>query len=240
MSVAEAPDRRVRRLYLGHLDHGPVAPVLPIHGYAVEAGDDLVLVDTGIGPRALGRMNAYCADWKMTVRTLDEALGDHGLSVSDVTRVVSTHLHLDHYGQHLALAGVPFVVQRAELALAKAGTPVLGEFFAFADAVIYEMDGDEEIADGVRVLATPGHTVGHQSLLVTNDDGSTDLLAGDAAYTRAIWDNPETMADGHPAYHMQVGDPEHWSSTLERLKGLGASRVHFCHDPAVAAGAVAA
>jgi N-acyl homoserine lactone hydrolase len=226
--------RKVRRLYLGHLDNGPIQPVLPIHGYVIEVGGgDVILVDSGIGDEAQGFMQAYSADWRMVVRSLDEALGDHGLGVGDVTRIVSTHLHLDHYGQHLALKGVPFIVQRVELAQARAATPDLKQFFDFAGAVIAEMDGDEDIADGVRVLATPGHTRGHQSILVSHDDGTSDLIVGDAAYTAGIWQSPTDMVPEVPYYEMQVGDPAHWWSTLERLKGLGASRLHFCHDPTV-------
>jgi glyoxylase-like metal-dependent hydrolase (beta-lactamase superfamily II) len=233
--MAPPVSRQVKRLYLGHLDNGPVAPVLPLHGYVIEAGDDVVLVDSGIGDDAVSVMQTYAADWRMVVRSLDEALGDHGLCVADVTRVVSTHLHLDHFGQHAALEGIPFIVQRRELADARATTPYLGQFFDFAGADIVEMDGDEDIADGVRVLATPGHTAGHQSVVVTHDDGTTDLIVGDAAYTTAIWNDPAAMVEEHPSYHMQVGDPEHWWSTVDQLKALGASRLHFCHDPIVLA-----
>lgn len=232
-AIGGAVARRVSRVYLGHLDNGPVEPVLPIHGYVIEVGDDVILVDTGIGSTAMDAMQSYSADWKMTVRSLDGALDDHGLSIADVTAIVSSHLHLDHYGQHLAVKGVPFIVQRTELARARAHTAELPRFFDFAGAVIHELDGDEVIADGVQVLATPGHTVGHQSVLVTHDDSTTDLLVGDAAYTVAIWERPEIMDEGHPAYHMQVGDPTNWRATLDRLRSLAATRLHFCHDATV-------
>ena len=225
--------RTVRRVYLGHLDDGPVMPVLPIHGYVVESGDDVILVDSGIGDQAISVMHTHSSDWKMDVRTLDDALGDHGLAVADVTKVVSTHLHLDHFGQHGALEGIPFVVQRTELAEARRTTPYLDQFFDFAGAEMAELDGDEDLAEGVRILATPGHTVGHQSVLVTQDDGTTDLIVGDAAYTSAIWLDPTAMVATHPSYDMQVGVPAQWWSTIDRLKALEATRLHFCHDPVV-------
>ncbi len=227
---------RVMRLYLGHLDNGPVMPVLPLNGYAISSGRDVVLVDTGIGDAAVGVMQSYAAEWRMSVRSIDEALADHGLEVGDITYLVSTHLHLDHFGQHAALKGTPFVVQAAELARARRETPILGEFFEFSGAVITEVDGDQDLVDGVRLLATPGHTIGHQSLLVTHGDGTTDLLVGDAAYSAAIWEQPSIMGPDHPAVHMQIGEPAHWSDTLDRLRELHATRLHFCHDPIILAG----
>lgn len=227
---------RVMRLYLGHLDNGPVVPVLPLNGYAIQSGSDVVMVDTGIGDAAVGVMQSFAPDWRMTCRTVDEALADHGLEVGDVTYLVSTHLHLDHFGQHAALKGTPFVVQRSELARARRETDVLGEFFEFSGAVINEVDGDDDLVPGVRILHTPGHTIGHQSLLVTHGDGSTDLLVGDAAYTAAVWEDPSVLGPGHPAHHMQVGEPAHFEDTLARLRELKATRVHFCHDPVILAG----
>jgi len=45
------------------------------------------------------------------------------------------------------------------------------------------LDGDAEIRPGLSVITTPGHTSGHQSVLVAAEDGGPDLLIGDAAYT---------------------------------------------------------
>jgi glyoxylase-like metal-dependent hydrolase (beta-lactamase superfamily II) len=51
----------------------------------------------------------------------------------------------------------------------------------------HTVDGDHDLyGDGsIRLLATPGHTAGHQSVLVTPDEGPRVLIAGDAVYSEA-------------------------------------------------------
>jgi len=76
------------------------------------------------------------------------------------------------------------------------------------------VDGDHEITDGVSVLATPGHTVGHQSVTVRTGDGLV-LIVGQAA---------------QDARSFATGEPD---ASLERLRLLNADRIHFSHDRAV-------
>ena len=90
---------------------------------------------------------------------------------------------------------------------------------------------------GIHALATPGHTDGHQSVLI-DDGGTRELIVGDAAYTHDIWLAPDAMGPEHPAWGIQVqGDVDQWHASIARLRGCGAERHHFCHDPVVLAGA---
>lgn len=83
----------------------------------------------------------------------------------DVGLVINSHLHWDHCGGNRLFPHCPIVVQRAELGFARAPSgPVRGGYMAnhFDVAVTYRpVDGDQEVAPGVRVLATHGHTPGH-------------------------------------------------------------------------------
>jgi len=54
------------------------------------------------------------------------------------------------------------------------------------DARFELLEGDTEILPGLSVIATPGHTTGHPSVLVTAADGTTDVLIGDAACTPSV------------------------------------------------------
>jgi N-acyl homoserine lactone hydrolase len=54
-----------------------------------------------------------------------------------------------------------------------------------------EHDGDAEIVPGVRVVTTPGHTPGHQSVLVDTDDGLV-VVGGDVAYKWPDFDASES------------------------------------------------
>src|SRR6202023_3847286 len=79
-----------------------------------------------------------------------------------------------------------FYVQRSELARARGEKSAVAEWFDFAGARFELIDGDAQIAEGVRVVATPGHTVGHQSVIVDTPDGGA-MMIGDAAYTSDIY-----------------------------------------------------
>ncbi len=77
---------------------------------------------------------------------------------------------------------------------------------------------------GLEVIATPGHTQGHQCVLVRDGEGF-DVLIGDAAYTPRQYGDPagENLPPG------QASDVPAWRGSLSRIRSLGAERVHFCH-----------
>jgi len=88
------------------------------------------------------------------------------------------------------------------------------------------LDGDAEVVPGLSVIATPGHTSGHQSVLVATAQESADVLIGDAAYTSAQYGGPsdDELPPG------QASDPAAWRDSLHRIRAMAPARVHFCHD----------
>src|SRR5256884_7204370 len=125
--------------------------------------------------------------WKVFNRHVADALAEHDLSPADVNIVVNTHLHFDHCGQNAVFKHAPFYVQRTELDRARKENNITNQWFDFAGARYELLDGDAEIAEGVRAVATPGHTVGHQSVIVESDEGDA-VVIGDAAYTARIYE----------------------------------------------------
>jgi N-acyl homoserine lactone hydrolase len=111
----------------------------------------------------------------------------------DVAFVINTHLHFDHCGGNRLFAGVPIYVQRIEREAARAKDYTVGEWVEFDGAEYVELDGARELAPGVRVLPTPGHTPGHQSVLVDTEDGLV-VVGGDVAYTWQEFDEPTNEA----------------------------------------------
>ena len=103
----------------------------------------------------------------------------------DVACVINTHLHFDHCGGNRLFHGVPIHVQRRELEAAREPNYTIPEWVEFQGAAYVELDGLAEIVPGVRVLPTPGHTPGHQSVLVDTEDGLV-VVADDVAYR---WDD---------------------------------------------------
>lgn len=121
-----------------------------------------------------------------TLRAQLEALG---LCPSDVTHVAFSHFHLDHAGNGNTFAGSLLLVQRAEYdaafgpdAAASGYDPSCYE--ALRDGPRVLLSGDHDVfGDGtVTILSTPGHTAGHQSLLVRLPRRGNVLLSGDVAH----------------------------------------------------------
>ena len=111
----------------------------------------------------------------------------------DVVCVINTHLHFDHCGGNRLFAGMPIYVQRLERELARADGYTIVPWVEFEGATYVELEGEQEVLPGLRVLPTPGHTPGHQSVLVETDDGLV-VVGGDVAYTWREFDAPANHA----------------------------------------------
>jgi N-acyl homoserine lactone hydrolase len=199
---------------------------IPVHGFVIkhpQAG--VILVDTGVGwPTELVK------EWKIVNRRAADVLAEHDLSPADVRIVINSHLHFDHCGQNAVFKHAPFYIQRSELDRARSEKSDVSEWFDFAGARFELIDGDAQIAEGVRVVATPGHTVGHQSVIVDTPDGGA-VMIGDAAYTADIYREAD-KAD-LSKWRGQYSDREAWADSLHRLHGMQPHSVHFCHDTKV-------
>ncbi len=216
----------IKRLHLASLTVADGSQ-WPVHGFVVTHPQGAVLVDTGVGgpPDVL-------TDWRVVNRTVADALADIDLSPADIDLVINTHLHFDHCGQNAVFKHAACWVQRAELARAKVESPGLYDWFDFMNARFELLDGDTEVVPGLRVVTTPGHTSGHQSVVVSTGPEVTEVLIGDAAYTSVQYRDPEN-AEMPPG---QAADLPSWHESITRLHGLTPARVHFCHDTAIAHG----
>ena len=211
------------RLHLAHL--GPGSSI-PVHGFVIKhpkAG--AILVDTGVG----WGNDQLLREWRVVNREMADAMAEHDLSPADVKIVINSHLHFDHCGQNAVFKHAPFYVQRSELKRARDDGFTI-QWFDFAGARFELVDGDAEIADGVRVVATPGHTVGHQSVVVDMPDGGA-VMIGDAAYTTEIYSDVEGADLSE--WPGQAADPDAWVSSLKKVHAMHPHAVHFCHDTRV-------
>ncbi|GAA4927468.1 N-acyl homoserine lactonase family protein [Streptomyces coeruleoprunus] len=225
-------DVRVRRLDLGHFvrpaeETGTGQPrVEPVLAYLVRHEAGLLLFDTGIG----GGDPATEAHYRPRRKDLRGALAAAGAAPDDVDLVVNCHLHFDHCGGNRLLPGRPVVVQRRELAAARAGGHTIDGLVDFPGARHEELDGEAELWPGVHVVPTPGHTDGHQSLVVRTDRGVT-VLAGQARDTASDFASDEMAR--RAALDEPGGSWPPYPGWLDRLAAFGPGRVLFAHDRSV-------
>jgi N-acyl homoserine lactone hydrolase len=178
--------------------------------FAIRHPAGAVLVDTGVGEGDVSIEESY----RPRRRDVREALAGAGFDPDGVRLIVNTHLHFDHCGQNRAFPGVPIVAQQEELEVARRGGHTVADWVDFPGAQYELVEGDREIAEGVSVLATPGHTIGHQSVTVRTGDGLV-LIVGEAA--------PDARS-------FATGEAD---DSVRRLRELNADRIHFSHDRAV-------
>ncbi len=144
----------------------------PVFVHTVEHPDGLVLVDTGMIDG-----DPEVAEWEPVPHPLPEEL------VRRVAVVVNTHLHFDHCGGNRLFPGVPLHVQLVELADARSEEDyTVPAWVDFPGATYVEHDGEAELLPGIRLLPAPGHTRGHQVVVVETDEGPV-VLGGDVAYS---------------------------------------------------------
>ena len=194
----------------------------PVHGFVVTHPGGAVLVDTGVGGPA-----DVLDDWRVVNRSVADALAELDMTPADIGLVINTHLHFDHCGQNSVFRHAPHYVQRAELARAERDDPELCGWFDFMNARWELLDGDAEVLPGLEVVATPGHTEGHQCVVVRGDDAAFDLLIGDAAYTPRLYADADVAGERLPPG--QASDVPAWRDTVRRIHSLRPDRVHFCH-----------
>jgi glyoxylase-like metal-dependent hydrolase (beta-lactamase superfamily II) len=161
-------------------------------------------------------------------RRLAEVLGEAGIRTSDLKAVANCHLHVDHAGQNSAIKGCPTYVQRAEWDIAHNTDHTILEWIDFEGADYHLIDGDHELASGVRLIATPGHTPGHQSMVVDQPEGLV-VLAGQAVYSAGEWTGEPNAREGRS----RAPDVDAYDDSVARLKALDPVRVHFAHDRAI-------
>jgi N-acyl homoserine lactone hydrolase len=204
-AAASVADLRLYAVDCGRADFADLAPFADTGEYEGQPGTLMaacflirhpkgtLLWDAGLGDRYAEAVEGtqlplFHARVPVTVAA---QLAHLGLTFDDITHFAFSHAHGDHLGNANALKQAVWLVNRKELAWMTATPPPPRTNPALttqlASAKTIPLDGDYDVfGDGsVKILSTPGHTPGHQVLLVKLKSSGYVLLSGDLFHTRA-------------------------------------------------------
>ena len=232
---------RVRALKCGWLTadaatliQGQQGPMrIPVAAFLIEHPNGIAVFDTGMHPelvRTKERMRSTAELFEVEQSeawTLTGQLEVAGVAPEDVAIAVVSHLHFDHCGGLGQVPDARLVVQSDEWTAASDeglidfGVYNPGDFDLGHDRHL--VDGEHDLfGDGsVRLIPTPGHTPGHQSMLI---EGRL-LLVGDACYCRLALD-----LDALPPFAADEARQRAGFSWLRQQEAAGIDLV-FSHDP---------
>ena len=228
MALAELP--RIERLDLatvtlpaGH-PAADLGPSVAVHSFLIDHPDGAILVDTGVGFD-----NAFIDELCRPTRAdLGELLSQVGVALDDVVAVVNSHLHFDHCGQNPLLFGgaAAFYAQAAELDAVEADRFYTDATWALAPTEQRRtVHGDEALAEGVTIFATPGHTAGHQSVLVEAAGRRVVIGAQVVWHADELVNEVASRANVDPVPELQAAAVE----SIRRVKALRPEVVHLSH-----------
>ncbi len=139
---------------------------------------------------------------------------DNDFKLTDVTHIILTHMHWDHVQNNHLFTNAKIYIQRKEIQAAAA--PVYPLYYLREDIVklistdygrLVILDGDEEIADGLRVVLAGGHTLGSQMVYVNTSEGLV-VITGDICN---IYENLK-----HPS--VKEIDLNSWAYAVKKVK----------------------
>lgn len=195
---------------------------IPSISFLIEGESDVepMIVDTSFGDIDLMAHWHPDFQWRRPHgHTVTERLDARGYAPTDIETVVLSHLDTDHCCNLDQFTHADMYVQRAEAVdrfedfdPEDVGLPEDWEP-PWADVDLTSLDGESELAPGLVLFPTPGHTIGHQSLEVETADGTT-VVAVDAV---PLFENLDDQTGEPVVRNMVTGDESDWWTSAEEV-----------------------
>jgi 4-pyridoxolactonase len=202
----------------------------PVWSLLIEHSDGLFMFDSGYDLDLVNEVLPFELPEQTPEQTVSGQLARCGHKPQDVDAIINSHLHFDHVGGNRHLVNATTYVHREEVREARSPEPF--ERFGYADrgwdhagAKFSLIDGDFEFAKGLHLFHTPGHTVGHYSLMIERKGARTLLAMADVTYTPGAFAN-EQQAGFH-------NNPVDGVRSIRRCKQLAKewdAEILFNHD----------
>jgi 4-pyridoxolactonase len=236
-------------------NRGPGGEVrFPCYSVLIEHADGRYMFDTGYDFEHVMRVLPFEKPIQAKQHTIPGQLALLGLKTSDINYVINSHYHFDHCGgnkylreacticharelevsgdcqpfEHLGYSDLSFAPEMArKRGLQLPPDPALDMYTPKFQTIV----GDQEIAKGLWLLETPGHTAGHYSLLIELKHRRPMLFTADACYSKK---NMDMMCIS--SFHL---DPTLSLRSMKRLRSLAEehdAELFYSHDPESFAG----
>lgn len=199
---------------------------LPVTVFLVEGNGRKILIDTGMSNTEIAGKYHHPGSVQPEGCAIYEQLEKLGVRCEEITDIIFTHLHWDHVYYMDKFQNAVLHVQKAEYEFAlnpiplyykSYEYPVLGIEPQFKDREFKLYEGEADIFDGISVYPTPGHSVGHQTVVVNTTEGQYHCC-GDLIFT---YDNLKEVPEMHyditpPGRFLNIVDE--WNSIIELKK----------------------
>ena len=213
-----------------------ITETIPIYATLLKTSDGYILIDTGMNTEGIDNPEIWGERAKQLIPCLTKyddignRLEEIGIKKSDIKYVINTHMHWDHTGGNRLFPDATFVVQKAEYRFALNPDTTIGKSYMknhYPPNANYRLiEEDSDLCEGVRLLQTPGHTPGHQSVLITLENGKRAIIAGDAVYT---WNNIEKLIPPGNLYNYDMAMLS--LNKLRTIQEITGAAIIPSHDP---------
>lgn len=209
--------RDVSQLNAGFPEKGEIELANPI--FLIQHPRGCLLWDAGLSDELVKQpdgIEAWIFHLKMK-KTVLEQLNEIGLQPDDINYFAFSHIHNDHTGNAGYFAAATLIMQEKEydLAFEQEKKPFnYNDYRALENSEVIKLNGDHDLfGDGtIRFIATPGHTAGHQSLLLKLEKTGYILISGDISYYAENY-----RQQGIPTFNTSKTDS---LASLEKVKKL--------------------
>ncbi|MEL6357861.1 MAG: N-acyl homoserine lactonase family protein, partial [Bacteroidota bacterium] len=171
---------------------------VPVCTYLLDTDEGYMLIDAGLDEQKLRnetclnryfpRPGGHPAPLVTQEHELLPQLAELGVQPNAVTHLILTHLHADHTGNIKRFPSSIVHLQEKEYEASLDLPPSEGyineEYQGIPLSQMGLYEGDTDLFPGIELIFTPGHTAGHQSILITNKDGRQFIIVGDAVDDR--------------------------------------------------------